>query len=680
MSKKKIYFADLTHTAQGISSGSFPLGCSFVVSYARQELGRDFAFELFKFPKDLDEALRKEDPVMLCLSNYAWNLQLAYTFAACAKARNPNLVTVFGGPNFPTSDEEKITFLQQKPAIDFYITLEGELGFVDLTRKLIAYDFDVAKLKQQKTEVLNVAYLIEDELVCGPVERIQDVSVIPSPYLTGVMDKFFEQTLIPMIETTRGCPFSCAYCADGLKMKNKIHRFDRERTQEELEYIASHIKGVDELIITDLNFAMYKEDVETAKLIAEIQKKYQYPVLISASAGKNKPQMVIDVAGILNGTWTVGASVQSTDPEVLKAIKRSNISNEAYRQLIDYGNSLKDSKTHTEIILGLPEDTKEKHFECIRFGIDNDVNNVRMYQAMLLAGTSMASQEAREQYGLITKYRIIPGCIGNYEILGEQQPVAEIEEIIVGNNTMPVEDYVDCRIMNLMVETFHGNAIFEEVFDMVRALGVSPFDCLKYLKEHSELYSDKIKAIIAEFVKQTTEDLYSSFEEAHDYVTRPEIMDQYLKGELGTNELLVHRALLFTEFEDICALLFQSVKATLKQKELWNEKVEAYLNELQLFIVMRKKDIFTQTEETVKGTFTYDFEAVREVNYKVDPNTFPTMPEPREFHFFHDDHQRRHIANQVKMYAGTPSGLGRLIQRSNLKLMYRSFGKVCQVS
>ncbi len=681
MPTKKIYFADLTHTAQGMSSPSFPLGISFVVSYAQQQLGNEFEFELFKFPKDLDEALNKEIPSVMCFSNYAWNLQLAYAFAARAKACKKDLITVFGGPNFPTENKEKIDFLYNKPDIDFYIALEGELGFVDLITQLMARDFSVSKLKEKREKILNTEYLVNHELISGPIERIQDVNIIPSPYLTGVMDKFFDQTLIPMIETTRGCPFSCTYCADGLKIKNKIYRFNIQRTKKELEYIGSNVKGIDELVITDLNFAMYKEDLETAKIIAEIQKKYDYPILISASAGKNKPQMVIDVAKILNGTWTVGASVQSTDPEVLKAIKRSNISSEAYRQLIEYGNSLRDSKTHTEIILGLPEDTKKKHFECIRFGIDNDVNNVRMYQAMLLVGTFMASQKAREKYGLITKFRIIPGCIGNYKILGQECPVAEIEEIIIGNNTMPVEDYVDCRIMNLMVETFYGNAIFEEVFAMVQTLGVSPFDCLLYLKEHSEFYSSRVKDIISEYVKQTTEDLYDSFETAHNHVIRPEIMDQYLNGRLGTNELLVHRALLFSEFEGICRLLFQAVKLTLKQRQLWNEKVDTYLAELEIFIVMRKKDVFVLSENIMKKTFQYDFEAVSEAKYKINPNVFPMMSEPQEFRFFHDEHQKQHISNQIKMYADTPSGLGRLIQRSNLKLMYRIFEKVgCTVS
>jgi len=42
-------------------------------------------------------------------------------------------------------------------------------------------------------------------------KRIKDLDEIPSPYLTGVLDKFFDGKLAPFIETNRGCPFTCSF-------------------------------------------------------------------------------------------------------------------------------------------------------------------------------------------------------------------------------------------------------------------------------------------------------------------------------------------------------------------------------------------------------------------------------------------------------------------------------------
>ena len=38
MNKKKIWISDLTHTAQGISANTFPLGASYVAAYTKKEL------------------------------------------------------------------------------------------------------------------------------------------------------------------------------------------------------------------------------------------------------------------------------------------------------------------------------------------------------------------------------------------------------------------------------------------------------------------------------------------------------------------------------------------------------------------------------------------------------------------------------------------------------------------
>jgi len=285
----------------------------------------------------------------------------------------------------------------------------------------------------------------------------------------------------------------------------------------------------------------------------------------------------------------------------------------------------------------------------------------------------MASKADRKKFGLITKFRTIPGCVGIYDIFGEKQPVAEIEEIILGNNTLSTDDYLECRVMNLIVETFYNNAMFEEVYPMLRALKVSPMDCLIYIKEHPELYSKKIKEILASFIAETTEDLFPSWEKANEYVLNLDVINKYIGGELGTNELLFHRVLLFNEFEDICDMMFESVTKTLKQKKLLTNEVENYLIDLKRFIFMRKKNFLTKTRTVTKATFEHDFEAIKAAEYYVDPNSPIALKNPIQFNFFHDHQQRELILNQTKLYSAHAIGMGKMLQRTNMKLMFRQF-------
>ena len=670
--KKAIWISDLTHTAQGIGANGFPLGASYIYAYAKKIFGNEFDFKLFKLPAHLEEDLRSTSPTIFSFSNYSWNLELGYKFALLAKQRDPNVVTVFGGPNFPTDENEKLDFLKKKPAIDFYIELEGELGFVDLVKALSENNFNVKQLKKLGKKIINTCYIHDDKLITGSIERIKDINIIPSPYLTGALDHSFQLPLIPMIETTRGCPFTCTFCADGLDIKSKINRYESQRTREELQLIAKNINKVDELIVTDLNFGMYKQDMETAKEIANIQKNYNYPISVDAPAGKNMPKRIINIASIMKG-WSMGGVIQSSDPDVLKAIKRSNISISAYQDLIDFGNKQKANRTYTEIILGLPSDTKERHFESLRLGVEKSVNNLRMHQAMLLTGTEMASKRDREKYGLVTKFRTLPGNVGNYNILNEEHPVAEIEEIVVGSNTLSMNDYVECRIMNLIIKTFYNNNIFNEIHSMQRAMGISPFDCLVYIKDHEEMYTEKVKKIIESFVTETTEDLFDTREKANEYVLSPNVINKYINGELGTNELFFHSSLLFNEFKDISDLIFESVKRVIKQKGLLTPLIENYLTDLKRFTLMRKNIPLNNTESVLLGEFEYDFESIHKSEYFLNPNSISKLKTSIQLKFFHTNKQQEHITNQQKLYSNHALGLGRLLQQTNLNLVFRSF-------
>lgn len=670
---KKIFLADLTHTGRGIHASTFPLGLSYVASYAKKELGDQYDIKVFKFPDHLVKAIIDESPDFLCFTNYCWNLELSYKMSSLAKQRNPNLIVVSGGPNFPVLPLERLQFMKQRSGIDFYIQNEGEIGFVELVRKLGEYNFDIVALKRKREPIINSIYLCGEELVEGPFQRILDLNLIPSPYLSGIMDPFFDMPLTPMIETTRGCPFTCAFCADGIIFKSRVIRFNRERALDELNYIVARVRNMDELIITDLNFGMYKEDVPIAEYIAEIKRTHNWPIVIGASTGKNNKEQVLKVITILGGSLVTGAAIQSADPEVLKNIKRNNISLEVYRGFLEFSNSFtKDAVAFTEIILALPGDTKEKHFYSLRYGIDNGAKIVRMYQAMLLSGTEMASEGMRREFQYLTKFRVIPGGVGIYQFGDQWYPIAEVEEIIVGSKDLPFEDYVSCRVMNLIIETYFNNALFSEVFSALKTLQVSAFDCLLYIFEHPELYTPTMKKIFNRFIDATSKDLYNSYEEAMAHLSRPEVIEKYVSGELGINELLVHRAELYQELEEISTVLLQAVTGLLQQRGFWNDRAQSYFDQLIQFILCRKKAIY-QYEQVSEQKFNYDFKALEELNFEIDPRHQELSPWPFRFKFFHDEGQKSHIQNALRLYINTPSGIGRLLQRSNLKKMYRNF-------
>lgn len=675
---RSVYIADLTHTSSGIMSNTFPLGCAYVAAYCSSIFKNKINLDLHKYPEDLLRALDTKLPSIMAFANYSWNLELSYEIATWIKSQSPETVIVFGGPNFPTDAEEQADWLKYRHAIDFYIQSEGEIGLAQLISQLMIADFNIDEVKANKTPVSNCVYMYDNQLVVGPVERISDVNMLPSPYLTGTLDKFFDKPLTPMLETTRGCPFSCTFCSDGAKIKNKIHRFDQARVKEEIDYMVTRVSQSDELIVTDLNFGMYKQDIPTAHLIAEAQKNHRWPVIVKGSAGKNQTERVIDTAKILKGSWIIGAAIQSTDTEVLSNIKRSNISLDSYNQFLGAMNELNDdASTYTEIIVGLPGDSKEKHLQTLRSAVESGVVHVKSYQAMLLVGTDMATEKSRKEYGFNTKYRVMAGGAGVYTQNEIKIKALEVQEIVVGNKDMPFDDYLACRLMDFVLEGFYNNAPFAEIFESFKSMGYSIFDILLFISERSDLYTRKVGEILDLYGKMSTSNLFDTFEEAR--FQSDTAVELYEKGEFGFNETLECKTMLYREMRDTLETITRSIFEFLDEKGAKTPELERYFRQLSEYVFCRKHDI-TMNKDKQLVEFDFDFVSLNEKNFAINPISLTPLAHPMKHIFYHEEEQQKHIDKSFAQYQAHSGGFSRFLYNQNLNKMYRKVRVVDGVS
>ena len=191
------------------------------------------------------------------------------------------------------------------------------------------------------------------------------------------------------------------------------------------------------------------------------------------ATAKNQKERIVEMAKVLGDALQVGASVQSTDPDVLRRIKRTNISLET---IVKMAKGATDSRTgsFTEIILALPGDTKDKHMKSAFDMLDAGIQDLRLFQFILLPGTEGADAASRALYQYETGFRVLARCFGRYEIhLAKDVPVAEIQEVCLGNNTMPREDYLACRTFDLTIAIFNNGGVLKEFFRLAEALGVT---------------------------------------------------------------------------------------------------------------------------------------------------------------------------------------------------------------
>ena len=666
----KVSFADLTHMGQLVAANAFPLGIAMVAANAGRELGDEIDFELFKYPEDFSAYLDDNTPQIACFSAYSWNVSLGHEYARRLKEVSPVTIMVFGGPNFPSGHEEQKEFLERYPAIDCYFEFEGEFAFVEFFRTMQEMDFDWEKFKRERRAVSNIRYLVDDEMVeaeLGP--KITDLNAMPSAHLTGVSDKFYDDVLIPMVITVRGCPYRCTFCWEGGTYFTKTLRYDQERIAQELNYIAERVK-VHDLFIVDANFGMFKEDVDTAREIREIQKKHDWPKSVLSCTAKNHKKRTMEIVDILGDTIPPASAVQSTDAEVLKLIRRKNVSLDQMEEMAAL-TAEKGGQSEAEIILCLQGDTKEKHFRSIFDMLDAGMSFIRLYQFIMLPGTEAASRKEREEYRFQTRFRALPRCFGEYTFRGKTFPAAEVEEIVVANSTMPFEDYQACRAMHLTVEIFNNDSLFVDLIRFLNFNGVKRSEFVSTIHERITGGDGVLMGLYAKYNEEEARNTWRDYREVDDFVAKPGVIDRYIDGEYGTNELYKYRALAIFEHLDVLHEIAYSVARQLLEEKIGsNELAETYLSELLEFSLLRKRDAL-ETDRPERKTFHFDFAALVEGKFLQDPLTL-ARPEGIELEIYHNDRQRELITGYVTQYGADTIGKGRILIRANMNRLYRS--------
>ena len=115
----------------------------------------------------------------------------------------------------------------------------------------------------------------------------------------------------------------------------------------------------------------------------------------------------------------LSGSVQSLDEEVLKNVKRSNIAGDQLMQLALQASDV-DANSYSEVILGLPGDSKAAHYKTLKTIIDAGFNKVIPYTMMMLPGSEMCTDESKTKYQMELRCRVLPRCFGFYEVCGER--------------------------------------------------------------------------------------------------------------------------------------------------------------------------------------------------------------------------------------------------------------------
>ena len=321
----------------------------------------------------------KQKPDCVSFSCYIWNI--TKTLELCKKIKSAlNCVIVLGGPEVAY---RKQAVLKDYPFVDYVLSGEGEYCF-PLFLDMLAGVLD-------KTEVDSLAYRDGKNIVSVPEKCY--CTTPPSPFC----DEYFlaQKGRISYIESSRGCPYRCAFCLSG--RVSPLRFFDLERVKSDILLLAN--SGTKTIKFVDRTFNS-KESHANAILEFILQ-----------NYGKKIPSGVsfhFEIAGdiLKESTFEILSKMppfavqleigmQSFNEQTLALINRKTdtkklISN--IKRLISFNNM----HIHIDLIAGLTGEDLESFEKSFDIGFDLRANMLQLGFLKLLYGAAM--REHPEKY------------------------------------------------------------------------------------------------------------------------------------------------------------------------------------------------------------------------------------------------------------------------------------------
>ena len=334
---------------------------------------------------------------LVAFSCYIWNIEAVLHIVSDLKRISADTLIALGGPEVSFGIFE---LMNENPGIDFVVKGEGESVFRRLVEILANREISVEtnndstvtlpKDDDALITVPNLFFRLGQDIASGPMtcDYLQ-LDSIPSPFAGGLVD--LNRALV-YYETSRGCPFSCAFCLSSVE--GEVRSFSLERIKNDLLFLIN--QQVPKIKLVDRTF---NYDAIRAGLIWEFILKnnncshFHFEIAADLLTEEN----LLLLKQVPEKTFRFEIGVQSTSAKTLQRVGRSGSLAGIFANVSRLRNET-NVELHLDLVAGLPGENYQGFLESLRNVAALAPHEIQVEPLKVLKGSEMREIARREGY------------------------------------------------------------------------------------------------------------------------------------------------------------------------------------------------------------------------------------------------------------------------------------------
>lgn len=320
-------------------------------------------------------ALLHEQPDVVAFSVYLWNRRETFDLIDALAVARPELRLIAGGPEVSFDGPE---LFARHPGLTALVRGEGELPFKAILSAWAA--------GTEPKAIPRLVIRLGDTILEGPdAPQLADLDAIPSPFQSGLVD--ITRGLV-YFETSRGCPFRCAFCLSA--RDDKVRAFSLERVFADLHWLIDRevpqVKLVDRTFNSDPTRAR-----EIFRFILERNRTSHFHFEIAAHLLDDETLALLDT--VPPGIFQFEIGVQSTLDTTLRAVDRP-ASLERMEQAVRRLKAAGRIHLHLDLVAGLPGEGYGDVLAAINRVAALQPDHLQLEPVKILPGTPLRDRAA----------------------------------------------------------------------------------------------------------------------------------------------------------------------------------------------------------------------------------------------------------------------------------------------